>query len=204
MPHRGWRIGSGSAESAPADRLTPDRLAGFLSFLRSVSPESSDQSQPDEAFEQTPVTGADPQAAKPRVADSSPGARPAEAAPTLAATSVARVGAPEAAPAAPAKTDAATSVARAATESSGGALPAVVWPVAVAPAEAVRAVVEPAIVESSNAPNNARPTSSKKGRHRPPGSAHHGIRGIAFTARSLAVLGALTVVVVATVVLVLI
>jgi len=123
MPHRGWRIGSGGAESAPADRLTPDRLASFLSFLRSVSPDPSEELPPVEASEQTPATGsatsattrdtkpegsaagATPQAAEPRAADSSPVVRPPGALPTLAATSVARViEAPAVAPTAPAET----------------------------------------------------------------------------------------------------
>jgi hypothetical protein len=55
MPHRAWRIRRGAFDAVPTDRLTAERLASFLSFLGTVSPESSTQVEAAEAPPQTPV-----------------------------------------------------------------------------------------------------------------------------------------------------
>lgn len=65
MLHRGWRIGRGNLEPVGTDRLTADRLAGFLSFLGSDSPGEPADSEGLESPEQTseaelsPPTGTD-------------------------------------------------------------------------------------------------------------------------------------------------
>lgn len=167
MPHRGWRIGRGSVETAATDRLTADRLEGFLSFLGSVSPESPTDAEvrdsPEQASEAERSASTDspgrkaersePEATSP-LADSPPTAPlPAVAAPTVVAAST------------------------------------VVTPVVAAPVVVAPTVAAPVAAES------------RSGRHRSPTSSRLSIRGISFSVKRLALLAAVTVLVVVSAVL---
>lgn len=67
MRHRAWRIGRGGADAVPADRLTAERLASFLSFLGSVSPKSSTQVKFADA--PPPPQTAEPQTTQPQATE---------------------------------------------------------------------------------------------------------------------------------------
>jgi hypothetical protein len=169
MPHRGWRIGRGSLETVPTDRLTADRLEGFLSFLGSVSPGSSTDSEvmdaPEQASEAERPAVADapgrkherpePEATSPLV-DSPPTVPlPAFVAATLVTTAV-----PAPADSAPpdvAPPDAAPTV----------LAPTIVAPTVVAPAVVASSVSAAAGVKAAGSPTLAREGGS-------PAVAHHG------------------------------
>lgn len=208
MPHRGWRIGRGSVETAATDRLTADRLEGFLSFLGSVSPESPTDAEvrdsPEQASEAERSASTDspgrkaersePEATSP-LADSPPTAPlPAVAAPTVVAASTV-VTPVVAAPVVVAPTVVA---------------PAVVVPQGVAPTVAQH-LVTPAVVREVDAESDLEPSviapaapvaaESRSGRHRSPTSSRLSIRGISFSVKRLALLAAVTVLVVVSAVL---
>jgi hypothetical protein len=202
MPLRGWRIGRGSLETAPTDRLTADRLEGFLSFLGSDSPESPTDSEGRDSSEQaseaersasTDSPGrnterSEPEATSP-LADSPPTAPlPAVAAPTVVAPAVI-----------------APSVVTPVV-----AAPVVVAPTVVAPTVAQH-LVTPAVAREVDAESDLEPSviapaapmaaESRRGRHRSPTSSRLSIRGISFSVKRLALLAAVTVLVVVSAVL---
>jgi len=103
MPHRRWRIGRGGVEATSTDRLTADRsinrltadrLAGFLSYLGTASPDTSTLPQSRDAPRQTPAEEQprrpDPPDTKlgPLVPDASPVPAPAVVAPAVHAPAV--------------------------------------------------------------------------------------------------------------------
>ena len=172
MPRRGWRMGRGSVETEPTDRLSADRLAGLLSFLSSISPGSSTDPEvvdaPEQASETDRSAGAEAAGRKPRR-------------PQPEATSPS-VDSPPTAPLAPV------------------VAPTVAQPV-VRP-EVVREVDaetdgEPAVT----APAGSVAAGSRAGRHRPPQSSRLSIRGISLSGRRLALVAAVTVLVVVSAVL---
>lgn len=185
----------------PSERLTADRLEGFLSFLRSVSPESRAQSEVREANAQAPEV-------ERSVAADSPGELPAR--PALGAMSHV-VDSP------------ATIPLPALVEPTVGE-PIVVEPTVVEPTVVQNTVVQntvvgpvvaarsgpPDIVPEVVAPADSAPSSvappvplaavSSAGRHRPPPTGLS-IRGFSLSVRRLVLLAVVTVLVVVSVVL---
>lgn len=177
MPHRGWRIGRGSVETESMDRLTADRLAGLLSFLSSISPGSSTDSEVLDAPGQASETE------RSAVAEA-PGRRLERPQPEAASPSV---DSPPTAPLAP-----------------------VVEPTAAQP------IVRPEVLREVEAETDGEPSEiapagpvvadlvaagSRAGRHRPPQSSRLSIRGISLSGRRLALVAAVTVLVVVSAVL---
>lgn len=160
MPHRRWRIGRGRAEASPTDRLTADRLAGFMSYLGAVSPDTSTLPQPRDGARQTPPE--EPSRAPEPI-------RPPDPPVTKLDPPV-----PEASQPVP---------------------PPAQAPAVVVPAAQVPAVVAPATPAASV------PLASSSGRHRLPTSPKLTILGITFTSRRLALVGVLTLFVVASAVI---
>jgi hypothetical protein len=216
MPHRGWRIGRGSLETAQTDRLTADRLEGFLSFLGSVSPESPTDSEvvdaPEQEFEPQWSANGDsrgkksersgPDATSPLV-DSPPTVPlPAVVAPTVVAQ--AEVAPTVVAQAVVAPTVVAQAVSSSPVPDAVGAEAVVA--LAVVPEIDGPATVREFVAQTERAPSEfatAAPAEAltRTGRHRSPTSSRLSIRGISLSARRLALLAAVTALVVVSAVL---
>jgi len=211
MPHRGWRIGRGSVETAPTDRLTADRLEGFLNFLGSVSPESPTDSEalhaPEHASEAEWSAPADAPGEKTERSEPEETSRLVDSPPTAPLPAVVAPDVVVAPDAVVAPTVVAPAVVSATVPDAAGAeavvaptvVPEVASPIIVPEVDGPAALREVA-AETEPAPSEmaeAAPAEvvTRTGRHRSPTSSRLSIRGISLSAKWLALLAAVTVLV---------